>query len=154
MYIRLVNKRDCLELWKWRNDCETIANSVSKSAVSYPSHFKWFNNMINKADSEIFIAYDKKEKTKIGMVRFEKKYRKVVEVSINMNPDFRGRGLGKKFLCSSMAKFLQKTPGFNINARVLIDNYRSKRLFESCGFVVTSIKDKIVHYNFVREQKI
>ena len=110
--------------------------------------------MINKADSEIFIAYDKKEKTKIGMVRFEKKYRKVVEVSINMNPDFRGRGLGKKFLCSSMAKFLQKTPGFNINARVLIDNYRSKRLFESCGFVVTSTKDKIVHYNFVREQKI
>ena len=154
MYIRLVEKRDCLDLWKWRNDSKTIANSISKSAVSYSSHFKWFNNMINEADSEIFIAYDKKEKTRIGMVRFEKKYRNIIEVSINMNPDFRGRGLGRKFLSSSIEKLLQKTPSFVINAKVLVDNYRSKRLFESCGFVVTSTKDKIVYYKFVKEQKI
>ena len=151
MYIRLVEKRDCFDLWKWRNDYETIANSISKSVISYPSHSKWFYNTINKPDAEIFIAYDEKEKSKIGMVRFEKKCREIIEVSININPDFRGRGLGKKFLSSSISKFLKKAPGFVISARVFTDNYKSKKLFESCGFSVTSTKDNIVYYNFVKE---
>jgi len=146
MYIRSVEKRDCLDLWKWRNDYKTIVNSISKTIVSYPSHSKWFNSMIKKTDAEIFIAYDEKGKTKIGMVRFEKKDRNAIEVSINMNPIFRGKGLGRRFLSVSISNFLNRAPDFVINARVFIDNYRSKRLFENCGFVVTSTKDKIVYY--------
>ena len=146
MYIRSVEKRDCLDLWKWRNDYKTILYSISKSFVSYPRHYKWFNNIIKKTDVEIFIAYDKKGKNKIGMVRFEKKARRAIEVSINMNPIFRGKGLGGQFLSASISNFLKRAPGFVINARVLIDNYRSKRLFESCGFAATSTRDKVVHY--------
>jgi len=146
MYIRSVEKRDCLDLWKWRNDYKTIVNSISKTVVSYPSHYKWFNSIIKKTDAEIFIAFDEKEKTKIGMIRFQKKDRKAIEVSINMNPVFRGKGLGRRFLSASISNLLKRAPGFVINARVVINNYRSKRLFESCGFAVTSTKDRIVYY--------
>ena len=72
MHIRSVEKRDCLDLWKWRNDYKAVVNSISKSVVPYLSHSRWFNSLINKTDAEIFIAYDGKEKN-IGMVRFEKK---------------------------------------------------------------------------------
>ena len=153
MHIRFVEKKDCIDLWRWRNDHETIMNSISKSVVSYPCHSKWFNNIIKKTDAEIFIAYDKEEKTKIGMVRFEKKDRKVTEVSINMNPVFRGKGFGRKFLSRSISNFLKQAPGCVVNARVLIDNHRSNRLFKSCGFVVTSTRDKIVYYNLGKEKK-
>ena len=148
MYIRLAEKRDCLDLWKWRNDYKAVMNSISRSVVPYQSHSKWFNRLINKTDAEIFIAYDKKEKNKIGMVRFERKLRKVSEVSININPHFRGKGLGREFLSRSIATFTKCEPGFVMQARVLVENHRSKRLFKSCGFVVSSIRDKIVYYTF------
>ena len=154
MYIRLAEKRDCLDLWKWRNDYKAVMNSISRSFVPYQSHSKWFNRLINKTDAEIFIAYDKKEKNKIGMVRFERKYRKVSEVSININPHFRGKGLGREFLRRSIATFTKREPGFVMQARVLVENHRSKRLFKSCGFVVSSIRDKIVYYTFKKGNNV
>ena len=154
MYIRLAEKRDCLDLWKWRNDYKAVMNSISRSVVPYQSHSKWFNRLINKTDAEIFIAYDKKEKTKIGMVRFERKARKVSEVSININPHFRGKGLGREFLRRSIATFTKREPGFVMQARVLVENHRSKRLFKSCGFVVSSIRDKIVYYTFKKGNNV
>ena len=153
MYIRLVEKRDCVDLWKWRNDYKAVVNSISKSVISYHSHYRWFNSLINRTDSEIFIAYDGKEKKNIGMVRFEKKNSKIIEVSININPKFRGKGLGKEFLSQSIAKFIKRKPGFVMKARVLIENQRSKRLFKSCGFVVSSIRDKIVYYTLKKEKQ-
>ena len=87
------------------------------------------------------------------MVRFEKKNSKIIEVSININPQFRGKGLGKEFLSQSIAKFIKRKPGFVMKARVLIENQRSKRLFKSCGFVVSSIRDKIVYYTLKKEKQ-
>ena len=154
MYIRLAEKRDCLDLWKWRNDYKAVVNSISRSVVPYQSHSKWFNRLINTTNAEIFIAYDKKEKNKIGMVRFERKYRKVSEVSININPHFRGKGLGREFLSRSIAAFTKSKPGFVMKARVLVENHRSKRLFKSCGFVVSSIRDKIVYYTLKKGNNV
>ena len=154
MYIRLAKKRDCLELWKWRNDYKAVANSISKSVVSYRRHSRWFNGFINNTDAEMFIAYDRKEKANIGMVRFEKKNSKAFEVSININPHFRGKGLGREFLSQSIATFIKRKPGFFVIARVLIENHSSKRLFKSCGFVVSSIRDKIVHFTLKKRNNI
>ena len=66
------------------------------------------HSLINKTDAEIFIAYDGKEEN-IGMVNF-KKNSKVIEVSININPHFRGKGLGKEFLSRSIATFINVNP--------------------------------------------
>ena len=154
MHIRSVEKRDCLDLWKWRNDYKAVVNSISKSVVPYRSHSRWFHSLINKTDAEIFIAYDGKEKTNIGMVRFDKKNSKVIEVSININPHFRGKGLGKEFLSRSIATFIKRKPGFIMKARVLVENHRSKRLFNSCDFVVSSIRDKIVYYTFKKRKNV
>ena len=87
------------------------------------------------------------------MVRFEKKNSKVIEVSININPYFRGKGLGREFLGRSIATFKKHKPGFVMKARVLVENHRSKRLFKSCGFVISSIRDKIVYYTLKKEKK-
>lgn len=154
MHIRSLEKRDCLDLWKWRNDYKAVVNSISKSVVPYRIHSRWFNSLINKTDAEIFIAYDGKEKKNIGMVRFEKKNSKVIEVSININPHFRGKGLGRDFLSRSIATFTKRKPGFVMKARVLVENHRSKRLFKSCGFVVSSIRDKIVYYTFKKGNNV
>ena len=88
------------------------------------------------------------------MVRFEKKNSKEIEVSININPYFRGKGLGREFLSRSIATLTKRKPGFVIQARVLVENHRSKRLFNSCGFVIASIRDKIVYYTFKKGNNV
>ena len=53
-------------------------------------------------------------------------------------------------IMNSIATFFKSKPGFVVKARVLIKNHRSKRLFKSCGFGVSSVRDKTVHYTLKR----
>ena len=67
---------------------------------------------------------------------------------------FNFKGLGRKFLSRSIATFTERKPGFVIKARVLVKNHRSKRLFKRCGFVVSSIRDKIVYYTLKKGNNV
>ena len=148
MKIRVAEKHDCIDLWKWRNDRRTIANSHSKSFVSYSQHLKWFSNIIKDPTSTIFIGYSAKEKVKVGMIRFDKKNHKVTEVSINMGAQFRGKGLGVDLLEKAVAKISSSKANRFLKARVIVTNYNSKKFFKKCGFSKSSIKNRTVHFSY------
>ncbi|MDC3075938.1 GNAT family N-acetyltransferase [Paracoccaceae bacterium] len=148
MKIRLAEKHDCLDLWKWRNDIKTILTTPSQSPVTYSEHLKWFNKAFNDSNSVIFIGYHQKEKKKFGMIRFDKRNKNLTEVSINLSPRFRGKRLSEKFLNRTLNAVSASNPQFIISAKVMIGNFVSKKLFKKCGFVVKSIKNRTVYFNY------
>ena len=148
MKIRLAEKYDCLDLWKWRNDTKTILNTPSRSPVTYSEHLKWFNKAFNDSNIIIFIGYDQKEKMKFGMIRFDMRKKKLTEISINLCPRFRGKHLSVEFLNRTITAVSGSNPQCTLSAKVMIGNLVSKKLFKKCGFVVKSIKNKTVHFNY------
>ena len=83
---------------------------------------------------------------KVGVCRFDfDKSRLVSEVSINMNPHLRGKGLGKLFLKSSILKYIKNNKN-NIVAKVRSDNLASIKIFTHSGFEIIQDKDNRIYF--------
>lgn len=148
MKIRLAEKYDCLDLWKWRNDTKTILNTPSRLPVTYSEHLKWFNKEFKGSNSIIFVGYDQKEKKKFGMIRFDIRNKNLIEVSINLCRRFRGKRFSVEFLNRTIKEVSGSIPQCTLSAKVMIGNFVSKKLFKKCGFVVKTIKNRTVHFNY------
>lgn len=78
------------------------------------------------------------EQLPIGGVRFDSinNLKNSFEISININPAERGKGLGLEVLKISLHKLKQERPLFKkIIAAVKKENPASNRLFVSCNFI-------------------
>jgi L-amino acid N-acyltransferase YncA len=133
MKVIKANLSDVFDIFKWRNNRTTILYSVSQKKILLSQHKKWFKNNLIDTKNKIYIGLVtlKKRTYKIGMVRFDEKIR--VNVSINLNPKFRGMNLSKKFLKMSIKKFNTKKSLF---AKIHKKNKRSINCFSSCGFIL------------------
>jgi RimJ/RimL family protein N-acetyltransferase len=133
MKVIKANLSDTFDIFKWRNNITTILYSVSQKKVQLSKHKKWFKNNLIDTKNKIYIGLVtlKKRIYKIGMIRFDEKKR--VNVSINLNPKFRGMNLSKKFLKMSIKKFNRKKSLF---AKIHKNNKRSINCFSSCGFIL------------------
>ena len=123
----------------WRNDAEAIRQSVSGSAVDAAVHQQWFEGVLQSSTTVLLIAETELKTgiTPIGMCRFDLLKAGVFAVSINMGPNFRGRGLGGTVLQSGIA-FLkgEVSVPLAIEAVVHESNSPSLRVFEKTGFSV------------------
>lgn len=129
MIIRKATSEDALDVLAWRNDPLTRAMSRVQDVVEEASHGAWFSKAINDPRRTVLIG--ELDEQKIGMVRFD--HGDETEISININPSFRGRGLGYQLLCAALAYV-----GGPIVAEIRDDNIASLRLFERAGFVCDS----------------
>ena len=101
--------------------------------------------MLKSSNSIIYIGRDKKSRTSIGVVRFDiHKNRSDSEVSINLNPIWRGKGVSSKLLSAAIKKFMSshKIP---ILAKVKRKNIPSIKCFESALFELED-KDRDYYY--------
>ena len=76
------------------NDPITVSFTPKKNTISPNAHRKWFKTQLESNESWIFIACE--SNSKIGMIRFDfvdYYLNNYYEVSINLNPEFRGRKL-------------------------------------------------------------
>ena len=93
--LRKVEYKDSKKIWEWRNDPNTRKMFANSEFISWKSHKKWFEEIIKSENSMILLAY--KDDLDIGMVRFDFKSSNAAEVSLNFNPDARGKGYGNRF---------------------------------------------------------
>ena len=77
----------------------------------------------------------------MGVVRFERRAREAVEVSITVAPDARGRGLGRPLLEAGIAAAREAFGPVAILADILPGNDASVRLFTSAGFTPVATED-------------
>lgn len=133
MLIREVTPSDFLDLFSWRNDKLSREMFCNSSLITIKEHSTWFEEARKSKNKHIFIGLDS-ENNKVGVCRFDvddKMHN--AEVSLNLNPHFRGKGLSRELLEMSLIKFREN---FNneIIANVKPSNIPSLKVFENCNF--------------------
>lgn len=153
IFLRPAQKDDCLDIFNWRNDPVSVMFSPS-GKIKFEEHEVWFNKKIEDPQTSIIVITNLK-KEKVGMIRFDKDKKKAI-VSINLNPKYRGKGLGKESLRLAIKKYFNNFDVEEIVAKIDPKNVVSQNLFFKLGFGKCDSSDddsnKQMHTIFKREQ--
>lgn len=137
IFTRQAELSDQEVIWKWWNDPVTRKMMKLQDNVPWEEHIKWFQNILESETKTLFISLTKEDK--LGVVRFDLKEKDVYEVSINLNPTYRGKSYGKKILLSSMEVFFKlKTQPLKLFARFKKINIASQNTFLNNNFILSS----------------
>jgi RimJ/RimL family protein N-acetyltransferase len=132
--VRSAHSGDEYDLWVWRNDPVTRQMSRETTEVPREVNQKWFSDSL--ADPGRFIYLVEDDRGKLGMVRFDEFAAGDFQISINLNPDWRGRGLCRPVLGSAIDHFTSGRGSLLLRADVKDDNTASKKCFLANGFVL------------------
>jgi ribosomal protein S18 acetylase RimI-like enzyme len=135
--IRKVKRQDSKGVWKIRSHSFNRKYFGKKERIPFNYHDKWFENKYFKSqDNKCFVL--KKEKKVIGYCRFDLengKYR----ISIAIDPQYHGKGLGHILFSTSLKKIRTKR---DILAEIQLGNLPSVKLFQKNNFEIYRQDDK------------
>jgi RimJ/RimL family protein N-acetyltransferase len=140
---------DSRRLFDWRNDPLTRAMSRGPDPVAWEVHEIWFAEALADPDRDILIGLA--EGAEIGMVRFDldaewsDETGREAEISINLAPSARGRGLAAPLLAAAIRAF-NHNRRCEIRAEIRADNLPSRRAFEAAGFRLAGEADGLCRY--------
>jgi RimJ/RimL family protein N-acetyltransferase len=137
--LRAALPTDAQVLFEWRNDAAARSASSSRVEVEWEGHQEWLARVIADPRRFLYVAESTESSglARVGTSRFDLDPDGLAaEVSINLNPEFRGRGLAAGVLEASLERFSSDWAG-TVPVRALIrpENSRSVRLFTAAGFV-------------------
>ena len=145
--VRFATLRDAEDLFQWRNELETRMASQNCAEVVWDQHLSWLTAVLE--DPQRFLYVSSRvgaDKSTIGMCRFDVEGARA-EVSINLNPDFRGRGLAQSILQESISRFAQdRGEVLRLTATIRPSNTASVRIFTESGFRLASEDGSFGHY--------
>ena len=143
MRIRNIKKNDSEDIFLWRNDLQTREMSINQKEILFEEHSIWFKKSITNPDIDFYIC--EIESNKIGVCRFDHD-KKLTQsrISINMNPEYRGQGLGGELLKNVIYEYKKKRKSILI-AEIKEVNIISKKLFSSVGFKIIKKLNNIIY---------
>ena len=130
--LRRATADDAERVWLWRNDPGTRAVSQQHAPVPWPDHSAWWARAIAAPERDLFIV--EQAGRPVAMVRFDLTGAGAAEVSINLAPETRGRGLGKEVLAAGCEAVSAARGPIRLEAAVQAGNHASRRIFEALGF--------------------
>jgi UDP-2,4-diacetamido-2,4,6-trideoxy-beta-L-altropyranose hydrolase len=119
-------------IFGWRNHQLVRQVSIDPNEISWADHQVWFRHSLERSDRTLLIACI--EGVPVGVLRFDV-IKNVAEVSIYLDPEKIGKGLGTEILRDGIAwarRSLADVTQFQANIRE--NNKASIRLFEKIGF--------------------
>lgn len=152
--LREAHEDDCEMIYKWANDPNTRAASFSTGPIAWEEHIQWFGRTFINPDCMLFIALDI-EGHPVGQVRFEMdgsdgSDRSEATISISIDSNFRGRGLGSLVILRASEEIFKRRHISRINAFIKPQNRASIRAFEKAGFSAVGMKiikgNEALHY--------
>jgi L-amino acid N-acyltransferase YncA len=146
MIVQRVKKKDLLDIWIWRNDAKTIFFSKNKKKISLKKHNQWFSKALHNSKIKFYIGviFYKKKEIKVGIVRFDIKKRYAL-VSINLNPQMRGKKLSDIFLAAAIKRFI-KFKKIKLLAEIKKNNLASISCFLKNNFIFLKSKNQYSFY--------
>lgn len=149
LHVRRATDSDSEDLWEWRNDAASRSASLSSDPVSWDDHSRWFGRAVLDPQRAIYIGEVPTElDSSVGMCRFDiSPDRTSAEVSINLNPDHRGKRLSTGLLLESIKQFRVDFGSVTeLTALIKESNIPSKKLFIAAGFAPVSQTDGVGSY--------
>lgn len=144
MLVRKANFEDSKIIYEWRNDKISRKMSISNDKILYEKHVEWLKEILSNASKYLYIGEINNDP--IGVCRFELNLdKKIFEVSINISPYKRGKGLGKILLKAAIYYFKKKNQG-DLIAKVKLSNEASKKIFKNAGFIIHKKKKQVIEY--------
>ena len=146
---------DSANIFMWRNDPKTRAMSRSGAIVSDQSHSTWFSAALEDPDRILLVA-EQQELGAVGVLRFDRLSELRWELSINLDPRVRGKGVGQACLEAALDwAAIQSLAPQTIIAEIHKDNVASRRAFEAVGFtnVCGEERDSFHLFEVVTEER-
>jgi len=136
MDLRRARPDDEALLLRWRNEPSTRAASMSTGEIAPEHHHAWFSQKLANPDCALFIVEE--DGRPVGQVRLDRIGPDLAEVSIGLDVEARGRGLGREALryAAREAQHLLGVKG--LKALVKPDNASSLAAFAAAGFRVVA----------------
>ena len=146
--VRPATADDSRDIWLWRNDAHTRAMSRTQDETPWQDHAQWFAKAV--ADPAVAIFIGEAAGASVGMCRFDRRRDPAdCEVSINLNPQFRGQGLSSRLLAKAIAAYSETYVGQFV-AEIRHDNLASLRCFAGNGFLRESEGSGFGRYRLTR----
>ncbi|QDC47517.1 GNAT family N-acetyltransferase [Candidatus Methylopumilus universalis] len=144
--IQKATTEDFDEILNWRNDDLSRLMSRSQERVSIEEQHKWFDSYLTGNKITIYMGYWSEKKIGVCYFNFDEES-KMSEVSININPNFRGLGLSRQFLMNALSAF-RKINTSLIRAVVKKSNKPSISIFKTCDFTLIDEDTKYFYFNY------
>ena len=143
--IRSAKENDSKDIFEWRNDEITRQMSHTSEIIEWENHSRWYSNSLNSENRILLICEDNRNE-KIAIIRFDISKSNAI-ISINLNPNQRGKGLAKPCLIRSIDFFSTEYIGIkNLIADIKEDNVASQKTFLGIGFAKYNLKENVGFY--------
>ena len=146
--IELIKVNKCDEdaklIMEWRNDINTLINSFRTTKYTWDEFINIFNH--NYFKNTIVPLFATLNNEKIAFLGFnDTKIKTVIEISININPQFRGKKLSVLIIQETIKYIKNNYPNIQkINALIKYFNVPSLQTFKKSNF---EFKEKIIMNN-------
>ena len=141
---------DGVLLWKWRNDPTTRRMFRKSHVIPWQEHAAWLAHVLQDPSKTLLIARD--AAGPVGVLRFDAVGKGHAEVSINVNPERRGRGLGKAILAAGCRYAFGELHLAELSAGIKPDNASSIAIFERVGFHFLGVREGLNTYGLTAER--
>lgn len=129
MTLRAANEGDVTVAYQWRNHVSTRSVSRDSTEINWSNHVTWFFKALESHSRRLFVG--EIGSVAIGFIRLDEVDDTMFEVSLYLDPDLHGLGLGKGLLLLVEAKAISRSI---IDAEILDGNAASSRLFQCAGY--------------------
>jgi len=144
--IRPINRNDSRRIWEIRNHSLARQNSSNPEEIILEKHDQWFENRYFKDSSNVCFILETKENI-IGYCRFDTDDNDRYVISIALDHDWQGKGLGHILLSGSLQKIPENK---EVLAIVKKGNPASLKLFQKNNFQLD--KEDEINYYFIFRQ--
>ena len=147
--LRKANQSDSKSIFEWRNDELTRQMSHTTDLIKWDEHCNWFTLSLADPNKLLVICEDEATNEKVAIVSFDVKGARAL-ISINVSPEFRGKGKAKTCLENSISFFetIHSSVKF-ISAEIKTINVVSQQSFLGVGFIFLKEIAGISYYEYV-----
>lgn len=133
--LRLATLEDAQQLFRWRNDPQTCANSVNHNPIEWDGHCLWLKRCLADPTRHLFVA--ELDGVPIGTARIDD-HGDVQELSWTIDPEHRRKGLGTTMVSLVLAQTTKP-----VMALVFPHNTASLKIAARLGIRVCLVTERV-----------